>query len=50
MSVPCGFSGGLPVGLQIVANHFEETRLLNAAHMYQQETDWHRRTPAGFGA
>ena len=45
MSVPCGFSGDLPVGLQIIGNHFEEARLLNAAHMFQQATDWHRRTP-----
>ena len=45
MSVPCGFVQGLPVGLQIVAHHFDEARLLNAAHRYQQVTDWHRRTP-----
>ncbi len=45
ISVPCGFAGGLPVGLQIVGNHFGEARLLNAAHQYQLATDWHRRAP-----
>jgi aspartyl-tRNA(Asn)/glutamyl-tRNA(Gln) amidotransferase subunit A len=48
MSVPCGFVGGLPVGLQIIGNHFDEGRLLNAAYMYQRETDWHHRVPDGF--
>jgi aspartyl-tRNA(Asn)/glutamyl-tRNA(Gln) amidotransferase subunit A len=47
MSVPCGFVNGLPVGLQLIADHFQETRLLRAAHMFQKETDWHRRMPAG---
>ncbi len=47
MSVPCGFVNGLPVGLQLIADHFQEARLLGAAHMFQKETDWHRRTPAG---
>jgi len=45
MSVPAGFSGGLPVGLQIIGNHFTEDRLLNIAHQYQQVTDWHQQTP-----
>jgi aspartyl-tRNA(Asn)/glutamyl-tRNA(Gln) amidotransferase subunit A len=45
MSVPAGFVEGLPVGLQILANHFEEPRLLNIAHQYQQVTDWHTRAP-----
>jgi aspartyl-tRNA(Asn)/glutamyl-tRNA(Gln) amidotransferase subunit A len=48
MSVPCGFVGALPVGLQIIGPHFAEERLLNAAHLYQRETDWHLRTPAGY--
>jgi len=46
-SVPCGFSDGLPVGLQLIANHFQEGRVLNAAHMFQKETDWHLQTPGG---
>jgi aspartyl-tRNA(Asn)/glutamyl-tRNA(Gln) amidotransferase subunit A len=45
MSVPCGFVDDLPVGLQIVGPHFAEARLLNAAHRYQQVTDWHTRAP-----
>ncbi len=48
MSVPCGFAEDLPVGLHIVGNYFDEARLLNVAHQYQQVTDWHQQTPAGF--
>jgi aspartyl-tRNA(Asn)/glutamyl-tRNA(Gln) amidotransferase subunit A len=48
MSVPAGFGdGGLPVGLQLIGNYFDEPRLLHAAHALQQATDWHRRVPAG---
>ena len=47
MSVPCGFSEGLPVGMQLIGNYFSEARLLNVAHRYQQVTDWHRQRPAG---
>lgn len=45
MSVPAGFVDGLPVGLQIIGNYFEEARLLNAAHQLQQVTDWHQALP-----
>jgi len=45
MSVPAGFVDGLPVGLQIIGNYFEEARLLNAAHRFQQVTDWHQKFP-----
>ena len=50
MSVPCGFGQGeknsrRPVGLQLIGNYFEEARLLNIAHQYQQVTDWHLRSP-----
>jgi aspartyl-tRNA(Asn)/glutamyl-tRNA(Gln) amidotransferase subunit A len=48
MSIPAGFVNGLPVGLQLIGNYFAEGRLLNAAHQYQQVTDWHRRLPGGF--
>ncbi|MBN8907281.1 MAG: Asp-tRNA(Asn)/Glu-tRNA(Gln) amidotransferase subunit GatA [Rhodospirillales bacterium] len=48
MSVPAGFDAGLPVGLQLIGNYFAEARLLNAAHRFQQATDWHLRAPAGF--
>jgi aspartyl-tRNA(Asn)/glutamyl-tRNA(Gln) amidotransferase subunit A len=50
MSIPCGFTrGGLPVGLQLHADHFGEARLLEVAHRYQQATDWHRRVPPSLG-
>jgi len=45
LSIPVGFSGKLPVGMQIIGNYFAEARLLNVAHRYQQVTDWHRRAP-----
>nr|WP_145548840.1 Asp-tRNA(Asn)/Glu-tRNA(Gln) amidotransferase subunit GatA [Variovorax boronicumulans] len=60
MSVPCGFSEGdmqnpekgigkpMPVGLQLLGNYFGEAKLLNAAHRFQQATDFHLRTPEGF--
>ncbi|MGE0556744.1 MAG: Asp-tRNA(Asn)/Glu-tRNA(Gln) amidotransferase subunit GatA [Burkholderiales bacterium] len=48
MSIPCGFdAGGLPVGLQIIGNYFDEARMLNVAHQYQLATDWHQRAPGG---
>ena len=48
LSIPCGFDArGLPVGLQIMGEHFSEARMLNAAHQYQQASDWHTRVPAG---
>ena len=48
MSVPCGFGARkLPVGLQLTANYFEESKLLGVAHRYQQATDWHQRMPRG---
>ena len=45
MSIPAGFMGGLPVGLQLIGNYFDEARLLNVAHAYQQVTNWHTQTP-----
>jgi aspartyl-tRNA(Asn)/glutamyl-tRNA(Gln) amidotransferase subunit A len=48
MSVPAGFDGGMPVGLQLIGNYFGEAKLLNAGHRFQQATDWHTRTPEGF--
>ena len=48
VSVPCGFVGGLPVGMQVLGGHFTEARLLAVAHRYQLETDWHRRFPKGY--
>lgn len=48
MSIPAGFIDKKPVGLQIIGNYFEEAKLLNVAHQYQQVTDWHQQTPKGF--
>ena len=43
MSAPCGFgANGMPVGLQMIGNYFSEASLLQIAHAYQQETDWHK--------
>ncbi|WP_221797528.1 Asp-tRNA(Asn)/Glu-tRNA(Gln) amidotransferase subunit GatA [Oceanobacter mangrovi] len=47
MSIPCGQINGLPVGLQLIGNYFNESRLLNLGHQFQQATDWHLKTPAG---
>ncbi|MFW2404090.1 MAG: Asp-tRNA(Asn)/Glu-tRNA(Gln) amidotransferase subunit GatA [Gammaproteobacteria bacterium] len=48
-SVPCGFVDGLPVGLQLIGPAFGEEAVLNFAHQYQQQTDWHRQAPALVG-
>ena len=47
MSIPAGFINGLPVGLQLIGNYFDEARLLNVAHVYQNATDWHKQTATG---
>ena len=48
MSIPAGFAGNMPVGLHVIGNYFRESQLLNTGHRFQQETDWHARTPDGF--
>jgi aspartyl-tRNA(Asn)/glutamyl-tRNA(Gln) amidotransferase subunit A len=45
ISIPCGLVGGLPAGLQLVGPHFAEVSVLNFAHLYQRETDWHLLAP-----
>jgi aspartyl-tRNA(Asn)/glutamyl-tRNA(Gln) amidotransferase subunit A len=47
MSIPAGFANGLPVGLQLMGNYFDEARMLDVAHAYQQVTDWHLKMPQG---
>jgi len=48
MSVPAGFGeAGMPVGLQLIGNYFKEGQLLNAAHRFQQATDFHLQAPKG---
>ena len=49
MSIPAGFVNELPVGLQLIGNHFEESKILNVAHIYQKNTDWHLHSPKGIG-
>jgi aspartyl-tRNA(Asn)/glutamyl-tRNA(Gln) amidotransferase subunit A len=49
MSIPAGFGADQrPVGLQLIGKYFDEARLLNVAHQYQQATNWHKRVPEGF--
>jgi aspartyl-tRNA(Asn)/glutamyl-tRNA(Gln) amidotransferase subunit A len=48
ISIPAGFAGNKPVGLQIIGDYFAESRVLNVAHQYQLVTDWHRRLPEQF--
>ncbi|MES9843573.1 MAG: amidase family protein, partial [Candidatus Sedimenticola sp. 6PFRAG5] len=48
ISIPVAPAGGKPVGLQIIGNYFQETKLLNVAHNYQQATDWHKAFPGDF--
>lgn len=46
ISVPAGLINGRPVGLQILAGHFKESQLLNAAHQFQNATNWHQLAPS----
>ena len=46
LSLPAGFChNGLPIGVQLIGNHFSEARLLNAAHQIQLASDWHSKAP-----
>ncbi|MBA4181507.1 MAG: Asp-tRNA(Asn)/Glu-tRNA(Gln) amidotransferase GatCAB subunit A [Anaerolinea sp.] len=45
ISVPCGLSGGLPVGLQIIGNFFDEPRIIQAAHAFEQALGGGNRLP-----
>jgi aspartyl-tRNA(Asn)/glutamyl-tRNA(Gln) amidotransferase subunit A len=48
ISIPCGFDGrGLPIGLHLQGNYFDEAKILDVAHRFQQVTDWHRKAPPG---
>lgn len=48
LSMPVGFQQQLPVGMQLIGNYFDEAKLLNIAHRYQQTTHWHQRIPDAF--
>lgn len=45
LSMPAGFVGHLPVGVQIIGNHFAEAKILRIAHQFQQHSDWHTQSP-----
>ncbi|MHB1043352.1 MAG: Asp-tRNA(Asn)/Glu-tRNA(Gln) amidotransferase subunit GatA [Eubacteriales bacterium] len=45
ISLPCGFSGGMPVGLQLMGRHFDEGTILRAAYAFEQNSDYHRHFP-----
>jgi aspartyl-tRNA(Asn)/glutamyl-tRNA(Gln) amidotransferase subunit A len=47
ISVPCGFSEGLPVGMQIIGKHFDEATILRAAYTFEENTDFHSKRPEG---
>ena len=50
ISIPAGFADDLPVGIQLLGPHFEEAKILNAAHQFQQHTDFHSRIPEAFAS
>lgn len=45
ISIPCGFDGGLPLGLQIIGKHFDEATVYRVAHAFEQATDFHKQKP-----
>lgn len=45
ISIPCGFEEGLPLGLQIIGNYFDESTIYRVAHTYEQATEFHKQTP-----
>lgn len=46
ISVPCGFAAnGLPLGLQMIGKHFDESTIYRAAHAFEQATDFHKQFP-----
>jgi aspartyl-tRNA(Asn)/glutamyl-tRNA(Gln) amidotransferase subunit A len=45
ISIPCGFDAGLPLGLQIIGKHFDETTIYRVAHAFEQATDFHKQKP-----
>ena len=45
MSIPMGFKDNMPLGLQIIGKHFDEKNILKISHLYQKETEWHKKQP-----
>jgi aspartyl-tRNA(Asn)/glutamyl-tRNA(Gln) amidotransferase subunit A len=48
ISVPCGFSNGLPIGMQVIGKHFDEAAILRTAFAFEENTDFHTRQPEGY--
>ncbi|MFA4955620.1 MAG: Asp-tRNA(Asn)/Glu-tRNA(Gln) amidotransferase subunit GatA [Candidatus Methanoperedens sp.] len=48
ISVPCGFSNGLPIGMQVIGKHFDEAAILRTAYTFEENTDFHTRQPEGY--
>ena len=48
MSIPAGFIDNMPVGVHLIANYWQEEKLLNIAHQFQAQTNYHRQIPTGF--
>jgi aspartyl-tRNA(Asn)/glutamyl-tRNA(Gln) amidotransferase subunit A len=46
ISIPCGNAGGLPIGVQVLGNAYDEATILRVAYAYEQATGWHRQKPA----
>jgi aspartyl-tRNA(Asn)/glutamyl-tRNA(Gln) amidotransferase subunit A len=49
ISLPCGLSKGLPAGVQLIGNYFDEAKLLRMGYAYQRNTNWHKLIPAALG-
>jgi aspartyl-tRNA(Asn)/glutamyl-tRNA(Gln) amidotransferase subunit A len=47
ISLPCGFSGRLPIGMQVIGKHFDEAAILRTAYTFEENTDFHTRQPEG---
>ena len=48
LSIPCGFSSGLPIGMQLIGPYLKEDLILKIGHHFQKETNWHTHLPAEF--
>jgi aspartyl-tRNA(Asn)/glutamyl-tRNA(Gln) amidotransferase subunit A len=46
LTIPCGFSNDMPVGMQLIGKHLDEQTLFQIGHAYQQETNWHKKFPS----
>lgn len=46
LSIPCGFSNDMPVGMQIISKHFDEQMMYRVAYAFEKETDFHKKKPA----